>query len=100
MVTGTRIKMARSAPRTLMPATVHEPLNAVGKWADESEGCGISIAMAWARPAMPMVATSTTTRGAFFNRRMTVSSTAATDEGGVVRRAGSSERPGHRPLVF
>ena len=35
------------------------------------------MAMAWARPAMPMVATSTTTRGAFFSRRMTVISTMA-----------------------
>ena len=28
--TGTRIRTARSAPRTLTPATVHDPLNAVG----------------------------------------------------------------------
>ena len=76
-VRGTRITTARSAPRTLTPATVHDPPKALGKCALGLDGAGISMAIACAKPAMPMVATRTTTRGAALSRRMTVISTIA-----------------------
>ena len=76
--TGTRIEHAEVRPPDAHAGDGPGPVERArdsGRWR-RSVG-GSRCAMAWASSAMPMVATSTTTRGAFFSRRMTVISTAA-----------------------
>ena len=76
-VIGTMIRIERSDPRTVTPATVHVPLIALGKWMVMAVGVGILMAMARASCETPMVATRTTTRGDLRNRRMMARSTTA-----------------------
>ena len=61
---GARIRMPRSAPRTLTDPIVQvlDP-KVAGKWTLVSAGWGILKAITSASPLMPIVETSTTTRG-------------------------------------
>ena len=76
-VIGTMIRIERSDPRTVTPATVQVPLIALGKWMVMAVGVGILMAMARASCDTPMVATRTTTRGDLRRRRMIARSTTA-----------------------
>src|ERR1700729_3067052 len=76
-VIGTMIRIERSDPRTVTPATVQVPLIALGKWMVMAVGVGILIAIAKASCDTPIVATSTTTRGDLRSRRMMARSTTA-----------------------
>ena len=61
-VIGTMIRIDRSEPRTVTPATVQVPLIALGKCVVMAVGVGILMAIAKASCDTPMVATRTTTR--------------------------------------
>src|SRR5580698_10240364 len=76
-VIGTMMRMDRSDPRTVTPATVQVPLIALGKWMLMAVGVGILIAIAKASGDTPIVATRTTTRGDLRSRRMMARSTTA-----------------------
>ena len=76
-VIGTMIRIDRSEPRTVTPATVQVPLMALGKWVVIRVGVGILMAIAKASCDTPMVATRTTTRGDLRSRRMMARSTTA-----------------------
>ena len=77
-LTGTRIRMPRSAPRTLTPAMVQvlDP-KVAGKWALASAGWGISMAIACSQPADTDRGHQNDHSGELRSRRMTVISMTA-----------------------
>ncbi len=86
-MTGTTISTTSCGPVTVMLPTFHSLLMGVGNWLWNLpvRYCGIASVTPRASSAIPIVATSTITRGALKSRRITTSSTTVPERVPTIR---------------
>ena len=92
---GTTTSTASCAPVTRTPSTSFQVWSTAGGYvAPKSVISGYAVTIASARPEMPMVETSTTTRGAKKSRRITTSSITAPKSVPTIRDAMAASQNG------